>query len=298
MKYETIVLSGGGIKGFAQLGALHYYWEHGAIDGSEKYYAGSSIGSMICMLLASGYSPIQIFTEFLKVDNFLSIGDGTNIKDAFLNRGAMNMKTEVLENLLFKAFKKIPTFRELYSITGKFLVVTGANLSLMRTEYFTPLTFPDMSIIDAVKISCSVPFVFRKVKMQGSSYVDGGLGDNFPIRYVDDGKRKLLGVVTIGSDISFSEENIMGFLYRLSVFSTRENTNILRSLANPTNSDIIYIEVENLPMFDLASGGTRIKLFNTGYEEAKLYNSRELLKVIGWSFNPTLLYEEKEDWDW
>lgn len=49
---DTIVLSGGGIKGIGQLGALHYCREKGYLDMLRvNTLAGTSIGSIICLLL-------------------------------------------------------------------------------------------------------------------------------------------------------------------------------------------------------------------------------------------------------
>ena len=52
------------------------------------------------------------------------------------------------------------TFKELYELTRKLLIITGTNLTKKQGEYFSFLTTPDMKLIDAIRISTSIPFYF------------------------------------------------------------------------------------------------------------------------------------------
>src|SRR5690348_897778 len=58
-QYTGLCLSSGGIRGLIQLGALHEFWNRGYLTNLQ-YYAGSSVGSVISLLLAIGYEPIYI----------------------------------------------------------------------------------------------------------------------------------------------------------------------------------------------------------------------------------------------
>lgn len=96
------------------------------------------------------------------------------------------------------------TFEELYEKHQanpqkfKLLWVTGVNLSTGFTEVFSHLHTPKLIIADAVRISLSIPLIFkphtRYLKdAQGKRilaqpehvYVDGGLLDNYPINLFD-----------------------------------------------------------------------------------------------------------------
>jgi NTE family protein len=74
-------------------------------------------------------------------------------------------------------------FRDLY--------VTAANITKRRAEMFSAATTPDVAVADAVRMSMSIPLYFQALRFdgaqfgQGDYYVDGGLYDNFPIRYFD-----------------------------------------------------------------------------------------------------------------
>src|SRR5271156_5786165 len=62
--FDTLVLSGGGIKGLAILGALHYVHDQLKVFTNFKNYVGTSIGSIICYLLIIGYTPLELLLYF------------------------------------------------------------------------------------------------------------------------------------------------------------------------------------------------------------------------------------------
>ena len=57
--FDTIVLSGGSIKGIVTLGALQYAKENYLLE-NIKTYIGTSSGAIISYLLAIGYNPIEM----------------------------------------------------------------------------------------------------------------------------------------------------------------------------------------------------------------------------------------------
>ena len=61
-KHDTLVLPGGGIKGLTILGALQYCCDNFMLTDIVNY-VGTSSGSMICYLLAIGYTPTDIITN-------------------------------------------------------------------------------------------------------------------------------------------------------------------------------------------------------------------------------------------
>ena len=57
---EILVLSGGGKKGVAQVGALHCLKKNNLLN-NIKTIAASSVGSVNGLLLCAGYHPMEIF---------------------------------------------------------------------------------------------------------------------------------------------------------------------------------------------------------------------------------------------
>jgi len=86
------------------------------------------------------------------------------------------------------------TFQQHYDVFQVELLVTGTNLQTGKSQVFSVRDTPNFSVADAVRISMSVPFVFKPVvidkdpsgsRMEGV-WVDGGLLNNLPFREFDD----------------------------------------------------------------------------------------------------------------
>jgi NTE family protein len=85
--------------------------------------------------------------------------------------------------------KEAHGFREIYMV--------GTNLSTRFSEVYSPELTPDMKLVDALRISMSIPLFFRAVRdARRDVLVDGGVLENYPIKlfdrekYVDPARRK------------------------------------------------------------------------------------------------------------
>lgn len=77
---------------------------------------------------------------------------------------------------VLKDFCGDPTFKNL----KKKLYITSFCVNRSETEYFSVDTCPDMSVIDAVCMSMSVPFLFETIKYKTFTYLDGGTFELVP----------------------------------------------------------------------------------------------------------------------
>jgi predicted acylesterase/phospholipase RssA len=178
---DTLVLSGGSMKGMAELGALHYMESIGILKNITTL-AGSSVGSVICTLICIGYRPVEVYHFFMNVNvkNFTKI----NAYNFFNKLGLDDGKRFVLVIKKFFKAKSIDpniTFKKLYQKTKKKLIVTGACINDKKTYYFSHVTEPDMRVVDALRISISIPIVYTPRKFKGKIFIDGGCTDNYPI---------------------------------------------------------------------------------------------------------------------
>jgi NTE family protein len=189
---DTLIISGGGTRCIAVIGALKYLEKNGILSSITKY-AGSSAGAMISLLLNIGYTPGEIY------DNVFT-QDSSSIYDSFfkvpynllVNYGLFSgnkIVSSLNELLIKKGYNNNITFKELYEKTNKILVLTGTSLTDRDTYYFNYQTTPDMKVIDAVRISISIPLFFTSINYSFNDvshiFVDGGLLNNFPIFYFD-----------------------------------------------------------------------------------------------------------------
>lgn len=191
---DTLVLSGGSLKGMAQLGALHKMDEMGILDNITTF-AGSSIGSVVATMTAIGFKPNDMFTFFTKVDIRKTLK--ADYKNLINNLGLDDGKRFVLViRKFFKAANMDPdiTFSEMYKITRKHVIITGVCVDEKKVYYFDHLTEPNMKVINALRISISIPIIFTPRKHKSKVFIDGGFIDNYPIHMFRHKLNKVIGV--------------------------------------------------------------------------------------------------------
>ena len=181
---KNIVFSGGGIFGFSICGALKALEENKLMD-TINVYSGTSAGSIIACLLVLGYNAKEIETLIFGI-NFDTMRDITteNILSFFETYGvdSGNRMLNVFE-IIIKAKTNNPkiTFKQLFQLTKKKLIIAATNLSKKDVRYFNYQTTPNMPISLAVRISISIPILFTPIKYENDLYIDGCILDNFPI---------------------------------------------------------------------------------------------------------------------
>lgn len=154
-----IALSGGGARGFAHIGVLKALAENGI---EPAIISGTSMGSLIGVLYAAGYSPDKI-QSLVKNESIMKMVNMTFGKAGFIEmKGVRKILDQVLKVNDFSVLKK-----------EFFLSVTNINKGVNEIKNSGPL-------IDYVIASCSVPVIFAPVQINGTTYIDGGLFDNLP----------------------------------------------------------------------------------------------------------------------
>ena len=194
---RKLVLSGGGAKGLAILGALDYLVRTDLVLADIYEYWGTSIGSVICLLLAIGFTPFEIFHKFFIQEQFISPDLSTVPRMAALcDIGSFEAKVRQFASQ--KLIDGDLTFEQLYKTCGKKLFVIGTNMHTMRAECFSVATHPSMSVIDAIGVSCDLPFIFTPKIINGVPFIDGGFVNNYPIDLADDYINTTLGICVFG----------------------------------------------------------------------------------------------------
>ena len=217
--YRNLVLSGGSIKGVAYIGCIRFLEESGIIH-QFKNLIGSSVGSIVCLLICLGISCTEM-TQFMKklfsdyhtstpnVDNIINIFNTMGLDD-----GSLIMK-HIVELLHTKYNLFDITFIDLAKRSGKNLVVCGTNLTTAASIYFNVDTYPNMSVLKAIRISISIPFIFTPVLYENAIYADAALFNNFPIDYFDGSlPQNTLGIVIKSKQEEFdtSSFNIVKYI--------------------------------------------------------------------------------------
>lgn len=157
----TLALSGGGVKGFAHIGALRVLEKEGFCI---KGVAGTSAGGMVGALYAAGYSPDEMEKQLREIDQgnlFSRIhGDGPSLLGF---AGA----TEIIKALVGER-----TFDDIRLP----LAVTATDLSCG-----IPVVIKQGRLLDAILATSAIPGVFPARIQDGQMLVDGGVMNPIPI---------------------------------------------------------------------------------------------------------------------
>ena len=278
-KIKCLVFSGGGIRGITYVGCLQALEEFNILPQIECF-VGTSVGSIFALLLNLGYKYEELRDILLSVE-FSSLRDITS--DGIFNYfNSYGFETGDKLERIIRIFirKKVEddniTFQKLFLKTGKSLIITGTCLNTRECEYFNYINTPDMSVIKAIRISISIPFVFIAPKIGSKLYVDGGVIENYPLNAYDD-KDEIMGFLLkdkIGSkDIEGLDE------YSLAIVQCIDNK--LYELYQMLYSNITITINTEIGVLDYAiTREMKSKLFLLGYEKTINYLKQHSNRVI------------------
>jgi predicted acylesterase/phospholipase RssA len=207
---NILVISGGGIKGLSALGALKLLIEEEIIVYPD-IFCGTSVGSIICFLLNIGYGPSNIFNVIHEI-NFSDLINYIDPENIFNDPCfGISVPDSIITIIIsFMKNKNIPsniTFKELFKKTNSKLLITGTCISNQSINYFSVDNTPDMKVLLAIKISISIPFVFKPVIYNEKVWVDGACMNNFPIDLFKDKLNDVIGIYLDNTLTNDSEIN-------------------------------------------------------------------------------------------
>lgn len=233
------------MKAMACIGVARFLEERSLMK-PVRNFVGTSAGSIICLLMALGYSSTEIRKALVETlaDDTLTGFDVEKIFDIMTTYG-MNDGSGLargLERLVYKRYHvKDITFIDLAKASGKNLVVCVSNLTKESPEYLSVDTAPGLSVIKAVVASCSIPILFQPVEIGGCMYLDGALYNNFPIDYFSDNKlRDILGINIVFKN--YQKHDTFGKYLRFLFNSVVERFN--KKLLSNQDRNIVTLEFE------------------------------------------------------
>ncbi|MBP1669713.1 MAG: hypothetical protein H6Q21_2079 [Bacteroidetes bacterium] len=292
-----VVLSGGGAKGIAHIGVLKILEEVGI---PVDYIAGTSMGSIIGGLYATGYDADRLET--------ITVGQNwTKLLSDDISRTDLSIEEKTEEDIFFVSFP--------YGKTGVRIpsgIISGQNIeNLMNTLCFPVYKIRDfnklqipffcvaMDIIsgkevvlrdgylpDAMRASMAIPSLFAAVPRDSFLLVDGGVVNNFP----SDHLKEMGADIIIGVDVGYknpdpSDSYDIFKIFEQTVFIASE----ARMMANRRLCDI-YIQPD-LTGYNSSNFSDADSLIARGEKAARLqlpalYKLRDSLKNLS-AFRPT-----------
>ena len=213
---NTLVFSGGGIKVIYYIGLIQLLEKYKLMDNINKFI-GTSSGAIFCLLLSINLNSNNIIKLLNNIDINKLIGeyDILNILDNFGLSDSENLIkiiSIITKNKLKLNNIEELTFKKHYELTNNKLLILVTNLTDNKSEILSYDTNPNMNILDAIKISCNVPLLFKKIDYNNKIYCDGGIMCNYPITYTDD-ISTTIGMCQLNTDIRIN--NFTDYLYKI-----------------------------------------------------------------------------------
>ncbi|AXI00606.1 hypothetical protein DV702_13280 [Sporosarcina sp. PTS2304] len=255
------VFSGGGLKGFALVGAVSELEKQGY---QFKNVAGTSAGAIIASFLAAGYTADEI-EVMLAEEDFETLLDPrrTLLPFPFMKWVTLYWrmglyKGKALEDWFFDklARKGCYAFGDLPNGSLKLVAsdLTNGKMMVLPDDLenygYDPSKF---SIAKALRMSCGIPYFFEPVRLDapnGTIVVDGGVLSNFPMWIFDDSpqtkKYPLIGLKLSRNQQEVPGRSIHNALQLFeALFSTMKNAHDEKYISRTHEKDIIFIPVEN-----------------------------------------------------
>ncbi|MAE86388.1 MAG: patatin [Flammeovirgaceae bacterium] len=237
-----IVLSGGGARGFAHLGALQALHERKIYP---EIISGVSAGAIVGAFYANGMAPEDIF-DLLK-------------SKGVFNYSSLSLPLNGLLGLdgLMEELKSHIECKDVKELTKPAYFAT-TNLNKGEVEYKKEGSLPQI-----IAASSCIPILFKPIEMDGHLYIDGGTYDNFPIKPIRPLCEKIIGINI--SPVHVTKElkgmfQIAARVFQLSVNATAQNS---------LETCDILIEPKKLSTFSILDSSVADELYEIGYNEAK-----------------------------
>ena len=197
-----LVFSGGGASGIAHIGVLKALEENNI---PVHYITGTSIGSIIGALYASGYSPAEI-EQMVLDETFVKLTKGemspkygyfikkrddyaawTTLKFNFNNPILANLPTNLINSVpidyfLMEAFAA-PNSASKYNFDSLMIPFRCVASDIEKKQ---SVVFRKGDLPSALRASMSYPFYIRPISIDSALLFDGGLYNNFPANIMYD----------------------------------------------------------------------------------------------------------------
>ena len=273
-----LVLSGGGAKGIAEIGAIQALEDNNIpID----YIAGTSMGAIVGGLYACGYTPAEMM-DMIASKDFQSWSSGVISPDltyyflkqtqtpAFANisvklgKDSTDTTPGILPASLISPLPMNFAFMDLFAgytaqcggnFDGLFVPFRCVTSDIMAKK---KIVCRSGHLSDAIRASMSFPCVFAPIKMNGVYVYDGGLYDNFP---VDVMREDFAPDIMIGLDVHSPDKGPQPH----NIVTTIENmAEVAQDYELPESEGVkVHIDVSQYGLLDW---GKAQELYDAGYK--------------------------------
>jgi predicted acylesterase/phospholipase RssA len=197
---RIMVLSGGGVKAVAHIGALKTLEAAGTLV-AVRTWVGLSAGALISFGICLGYSLASLHDVCERFDfaalqdpapeGFLSFLDNYGIDTG------ERLSRFVQALLTIRGYSSDMTFAALAATGAPTLRIVATDMTTGRPIIFSAAETPNERLVDGLRASMSLPFYFWPVRgPTGNMLVDGGVHGLYPINLLSvEEQRYALGIM-------------------------------------------------------------------------------------------------------
>lgn len=222
----SLVLSGGGAKGFFHIGVIDAIRD---LDIEVVEISGTSIGAIMGTIYAS--NPNIDFDEYVNEFNFMKFAQ------------------------LIMHIKKEKAIQSLEDLLGQYIPASKFSdlkipMSFNATNIATgeEVIFRDGDIFPAIMSSMAIPFVFPAIKVGDKYLCDGGIVNNLPLSLIKTNRNDIIASV-LGGELP----GIKNFNDRISILTNAyyimERENVKRSIREAKNKKGVNLDIIRLGSF-------------------------------------------------
>ncbi len=273
-KNVALVLSSGGARGFAHIGAIKVLEQHGY---SITSVAGTSMGALVGAIYAAGQ--LGEFEEWVRT---LDVMEVLKLTDISLSSKGLVKGKKIIEKL-----KEIVPERTIEELHIPYCAV-ATNFIKGEEHVFT-----EGSLFNAIRASISIPTFFQPWKIGDDYFVDGGLVNPIPINRVKRGKDDLLVVVNVNADIPYEgvpeedkekreEEKDSKFIRKV------------KEIQSKSEKQIPEDRKDEIGLFNLNNRSLSIMLNQIGSLTLKNYETDMMIEISRQSFGTYDFYKAGE----
>ena len=180
MIIKNVIFSGGGLKGWGYIGTIKALNEVIPFDKIEQII-GVSIGAIfgLCYLLRILPEDLLDFAMSIDYSKMIDVSLDNIITNQSLLLG--EKFTEKIKELISHKIDPDITFIELKKYSKVLFNVNALNITQSKLEYFNYNLTPNIKVIDAIRASSNLPFIFPSYRINNDFYYDGGIYNNCPV---------------------------------------------------------------------------------------------------------------------
>lgn len=278
------MFGGGAIRGAAHAGVVKYFEELGI---KPSTLVGSSVGALVAMLYAVGYTSEELSEVFLSVnfELFRDISLGFNHQFA-LSKGEvfLNWLRELIEKKYYKD-KYVEGKNEpvKFSDLEKDLIIITTDMYTFKCKEFSTFETPDYEVAMAVRISCCMPGLMRAVNIDNKLLVDGDLMKGKPMwmhsKNLADTNDRILEIRLEGKFLG-TDEKVAEYVNGMYSCMTATETDFIKNLYGKSDKyDYLVINTGNVVVVDFNyPTEKRQAIIDEGYNQTKKYFTQTLVE--------------------